>query len=124
MGVWNLGPTTIRLDMIRYGYGGVVTQATNKQTTVVLNKATGAITLNAESLGAGAETSFTVTNSKVALGDVPHVIHSSAGTAGAYFVQANSIAAGSFKITVSNLTAGALAEAIVVSFVVLKGSTV
>ena len=35
------------------GAGGTVTQATNKSTTVVLNKTTGQITMNAASLAAG-----------------------------------------------------------------------
>jgi hypothetical protein len=50
------------------------------------------------------------------------VNHSSAGTAGSYLVQANSIAAGSFKITVANVGSTA-SEAIVLSFVALKGAS-
>ena len=46
----------------------------------------------------------------------------SAGTAGSYLVQANSIAAGSFKITVANVGSTA-SEAIVLSFVALKGAS-
>lgn len=105
------------------GAGGTQTQATSKSTTVVLNKVTGAITMNNASLNAATEVSFTVTNSTVAAADVVVACHSSAGTAGAYSVECNSIAAGSFAITVSNLTAGALGEAIVLSFVVIKGAT-
>ena len=37
--------------------------------------------------------------------------------------QATNIAAGSFKITVANLSAGSLGEAIVLSFVALKGAS-
>ena len=44
----------------------------------------------------------------------------SAGTAGAYLAHATNIAAGSFKITVANVPAGSLGEAIVLSFVALK----
>ena len=47
----------------------------------------------------------------------------SAGTAGAYIVSANSIASGSFKITVSNVSGGSLSEAIVINFVALKGAS-
>jgi hypothetical protein len=51
------------------------------------------------------------------------VNHASGGTAGSYLVQANSIAAGSFKITISNVSAGNLGEAIVLNYVALKGAS-
>ena len=105
------------------GAGGTVTQATSKSTTVILNKVSGQITMDAANLTAGTEVSFTVTNSTVATADVVMACHASAGTAGAYAIEANSIAAGSFAITVSNVSAGALAEAIVLNFVVFKGAT-
>lgn len=110
-----------------YGIGGTdiatslatnqVTQATNKSTAVTLNTFGGLITLEAtDSIAAGAEVSFTVNNSLVGANETVLVNHVSGGTAGAYLVQANTSAAGSFKITVSNLTAGPLAEGIVLSF--------
>ena len=108
-----VGPTT----------GGTVTQATNKGTGVTLNTESGQITMNDAALAAAAEVSFTVTNSKVAATDVVVACHGSAGTAGAYIVSANSIAAGSFKITVSNVSGGSLSEAIVINFVALKGAS-
>ena len=74
-------------------------------------------------LAAAAEGSFTVNNDKIAATDVGICNHASAGTAGSYLVQANSIAAGSFKITVANLSTGSLGEAIVVNFVALKGAS-
>lgn len=107
------GPTT----------GGTVTQATNKETAVTLNAESGQITLNGAELAAAGEATFQVNNSKIAATDVVVCNHSSAGTAGKYLVQANSIAAGSFKITVANVSTGALSEAIVVSFVALKGAS-
>ena len=79
--------------------------------------------MNNAQLDAGTEVSFTVTNSKVAATDVVVACHGSAGTAGAYIVSANSIAAGSFKITVSNVSGGSLSEAIVINFVALKGAS-
>ena len=80
--------------------GGTVTQATNKGTAVTLSTESGQITLNGAALADAAEVSFTVTNTKIAATDVVVACHASAGTAGAYIVSANSIAAGSFKITV------------------------
>ena len=102
--------------------GGTVTQATNKTTGVTLNAASGQITMNGASLAGGAEATFTVTNSEISSTDVVVVNHSSAGTAGSYLVQANSIADGSFAITVANVGSTA-SEAIVLSFVALKGAS-
>lgn len=108
-----VGPTT----------GGTVTQATNKSTGVTLNKASGQVTMNNAALAAAAEVSFTVTNSEVSATDVVVVNHGSAGTAGSYLVNANGIAAGSFKVTVSNVSGGSLSEAIVINYVALKGAS-
>ena len=103
--------------------GGTVTQATNKGTGVTLNTESGQITMNNAALADAAEVSFTVTNSKVAASDVVVACHGSAGTAGSYLVNASEIGSGSFKITVSNVSAGNLGEAIVINFVALKGAS-
>ena len=103
--------------------GGTVTQATSKSTGVILNTNSGQITMNNAALAAAAEVTFAVTNSQVAATDVVIVNHGSAGTAGAYVVQANTMASGSFKITAANLSAGDLSEAIVINFVVIKGAS-
>ena len=108
-----VGPTT----------GGTVTQATSKATGVTLNKASGQITMHAAQLDAGVEVSFAVTNSEISSTDVVIVNHGSAGTAGSYLAQANTIADGSFAITVTNASAGNLSEAIVLNFVALKGAS-
>ena len=108
-----IGPTT----------GGTVTQATNKSTGVTLNTESGQITMNNAALAAAAEVTFTVTNSKIAATDVVVANHGSAGTAGSYLVNANTMASGSFKVTVSNVSGGSLSEAIVINFVALKGAS-
>lgn len=105
------------------GAGGTVTQATDKSTGVTLNKATGAITMNAAALAGGALVTFTVTNSAVAAADFVDAIHASVGTAGTYDVEVTSIASGSFTITVHNRTAGSLSEAIVLRFIVFKAAS-
>lgn len=104
------------------GAGGTVTQATSKSTGVTLNTRCGQITMNAAELAANTAVSFTLTNSQVAAGDVIITNHVSGGTVGAYYFGARS-AAGSATITLRNLTAGALSEAVVIAFAVIKAST-
>lgn len=103
--------------------GGATGQLTSKSTTVGLNTHSGQITMDDATLAAAAEVTFTVTNSQVAATDVVIVNHGSAGTNGAYLVGAGLIASGSFTITVANLSTGALSEAIVINFVVIKGAS-
>ena len=105
--------------------GVSVTQATSKSTGVTANAASGQITMNNAALAAGAEVSFTVTCSEVSSSDVIIVNHARAGTAGAYLVQANNVtlSGGFFNITVANVSAGSLSEAIVLNFVALKGAS-
>jgi hypothetical protein len=101
------------------GAGGTVTQLTSKATTVILNKQTGSITTDAASLAAATTVSFTLTNSTLEAGDVLILNHISGGTAGAYTLNAQ-CAAGSASINIRNVTAGALAEAIVIRYAVIK----
>jgi hypothetical protein len=106
------------------GTGGTVTQATDKSTGVTLNKRCGQITMNAASLAAAAEVSFTLTNSVIAATDVIMVSIASGATAGAYSVQCDATAAGSCRISVGNRNTGSLGEAIVLNFVVIKSVAV
>lgn len=105
------------------GAGGTVTQITSKSTGVTLNTVSGQITTNAAALGAAARVSFVVTNSAVAATDNIVVSIASGGTANAYRADITAIAAGSFTVTVENITAGSLSESPVVVFSVLKGVT-
>jgi len=104
------------------GAGGTITQQTNKATGVTLNTICGQITMNAASLAAATIVSFVLTNSKIASGDVLVLNHVSGGTPGSYTLNARA-AAGSATIDVRNNTAGALAEAVAIGFVVVKGVT-
>jgi hypothetical protein len=101
--------------------GSSVTQQTNKSTGVSLDGLTGLITMNNASLAADTTVSFTLTNLVIEAGDMVHVQHVSAGTQAAYIVTALA-AAGSAAINVHNATPGALAEAIVLKFSVVKMS--
>lgn len=102
------------------GVGGAITQITSKATGVTLNKVCGQITTHNAALAAAAEVSFTVTNSAVAATDVVVASIASGATAGAYVVQVDAVAAGSFRVSISNQSAGSLGEALVINFVVLK----
>ena len=101
------------------GSGGAVVQSSSKATGVTLNKSNGQITMDAASLSAATVVSFTLTNSVIEAGDIIVMNHISGGTLGAYIFNA-STAAGSASINVSNWTSGALAEAIVIRFAVIK----
>jgi hypothetical protein len=103
------------------GTGGAVAQITSKATGVTLNKRCGQITMNNASLSAAAEVSFTLTNSVLAATDVVMICIGSGATAGAYNVQCDAVAAGSCRISIGNMSSGALGEAIVLNFVVIKG---
>jgi hypothetical protein len=106
------------------GAGGTVTQATNKGTAVTINKPTGSITLNAASLASGAGIPFTVNNSLVTVNDTVIITTRSGSyaTAGAYRIQAEAVTNGAFQVFVLNQTAGALSEALVINFAIIKGA--
>jgi hypothetical protein len=102
------------------GAGGAVTQLTSKTTAVTLNAICGQITTVNTSLAAGAEAAFTLNNTAIEANDVVIVNIKSGATAGAYLVSVGAVAAGSCSITLSNASAGALAEAVVLQFAVIK----
>jgi hypothetical protein len=116
--------TNLNTDKAGYitGEGGTVTQATSKATAVTLSKKCGQITMHNASLAANTTVSFTLTNSTIAATDLLVLNHGSGGTAGSYLLNAQP-AAGSASINVRNVTAGALAEAIVIDFAVIKAVT-
>tara|TARA_Y100000592_G_scaffold87350_1_gene141786 strand:+ start:246 stop:962 length:717 start_codon:yes stop_codon:yes gene_type:complete len=107
----------------KFGYtsGGTKTQVTSKSTGVTLNNLTGQITMNGAALGANTSVSFVVTNSTVAANDIIILNHLSVGL-GSYLFSANTITNGSFTITASNITANPLSQAVVISFIVIKGA--
>lgn len=102
------------------GAGGAVTQASSKATGVTLNKVCGQITMNGAALGAGVEAAFTLTNSTIAATDVVVVSIASGGSSASYGVSVTATAAGSCEITLTNLSAGSLSEAVVLNFAVVK----
>jgi hypothetical protein len=104
------------------GAGGAVTQLTNKSTSVTLNKPTGQITMNNAALAATTNVRFQVNNSLIATTDTI-IVNLSGGfaTGSTYQAWVDGIAAGSFLITLRNISAGSLSEAVVLNFAVIKG---
>lgn len=97
---------------------GSVTQATSKATAVTLNKSAGKITMDAASLGATTNVTFTLNNSLISPNDVL-VLNVYGGTSGAYNAWVSGLSAGAATITVRNITGGALAEAIAINFALI-----
>jgi hypothetical protein len=116
--------TNLNTDKAGYitGEGGTVTQATSKATAVTLSKKCGQITMHDASLAADTTVTFTLTNTSLVATDLLVLNHVSGGTAGSYLLNAQA-AAGSASINVRNVTAGALGEAIVIGFAVIKAVT-
>ena len=101
---------------------GTVTQATDKSTAVTLNKSAGRITMNGAALSGNTAESFTLTNSILSAKDVIVVCISGGATAAAYTVYVSSMAAGSAVITLRNMTAGSLSEAVVINFAIIHNA--
>lgn len=106
------------------GTGATVTQATSKTTAVTINSLTGRITLNNSNLAVAFGNTFTVNNSTVTATDaiITNIV-SGAAVSSRYHVQASNATAGSFLMSIRNLSQADLAEAVVVSYVIIRGQT-
>ena len=106
------------------GAGGTVTQSTSKSTAVTLNKPCGQITMSAAALAAGAEVGFAVSNTLVSLNDSVLISPSWATVnPNNYQCRLNYVGGGSFGISVKNISAGSLSEALQINFAIIKGAT-
>lgn len=108
------------------GAGALVSQATDRTTTVICNGNSGAITTQATSLAAQTSVAFTVTNSSVAIGDVIVLSIRSGPTGLKTIATVTTVAAGSFQINLFN-TATTTADvgtadtgAAIINFAVIK----
>jgi hypothetical protein len=116
--------TTFASEQIGYSAAGqgTVTQATSKTTGVTINKSAGQITMNAASLNSNTSVSFTVTNSLVSAKDTIILnIGGGTTTAATYNAWVDTLTAGSFIVTLRNISGGALGEAVVLNFCVIHG---
>jgi hypothetical protein len=105
---------------LRVNPGGTVTQATNKSTAVTLDTPCGVITMHNASLAATTSVSFTVNNAYIDADDTVNINIGSGATANSYYVMVDAVAAGSFRVQVRNVTAGALGEALVLNYSIIK----
>ena len=105
------------------GAGGTVTQATSKATAFTLSKMCGQITTAADLLTHATVVSAVWTNNKIAATDVVIINHKSGGTIGAYVFNVSCGAGTATLYIQNNQTSGSLSEALVLSFVVIKGVT-
>lgn len=98
-----------------------VTQITSITTGVTCNAYSGVVTTVSQTVAAGAEAEFTVTNSKVAATDVVVACIKTHTSAGTFAVDVSAVAAGSFKLRLTNLDAAAAGNnVLVINFLVLK----
>jgi len=126
--VYSTGPTFNGFGVIGtagFGYstggGGTATQTVSRTSPVSVSKTSGAITLVAATTTANQVSTFTVTNTLVAITDV--VIVSMKSASGIYFPAVTSTFAGSFNISVFTPTAVGSAESPVINFAIIKAVT-
>jgi len=100
-----------------------VTQASSITTGVTCDAYSGVITTVSQTVAAGAEAEFTVTNAKVAATDVIVACIKTHTSAGDFIVGVSAVAAGSFKLRLTNLHASTAGNnVLVINFIVLKAS--
>ena len=99
---------------------GAVTQLTSKSTAVTLNKSAGQITMNNAALANGAIISFTLNNTLLSARDLL-IVNVSGGiaTTGTYTAFVSTVAAGSAVISLYNVSAGSLSEAVVLNYAIV-----
>ena len=103
------------------GAQGAVTQGTSKSTGVTLNTSMGRITTDSATLNTLTNVTFTLTNSSISVKDVIILNVSSGATSGAYNCWISSMSAGTCTITLRNISAGNLSEAVVINFAIIHG---
>lgn len=98
---------------------GTVTQATSKSTTVSLDKSAGQITMNNASLGAATNVTFALNNTYISANDIVVLNVGAGATAGAYNCWVSGLSAGVALITLRNISASPLSEAVVINFALI-----
>lgn len=118
-GLTSSGPTGAGIGYAT-GAGSAVTQITSRSTAVTINTLCGKITTDTTSLGVGAQTSFVVNNSTVAIGDTVLLTIENVGI-GISIISVTAIANGAFTIRTYNAsTSTAETTAFIINFTVIK----
>lgn len=100
-----------------------VTQATSITTGVTCSAYSGVITTVSQTVEAGAEAEFTVTNTLVSATDVVVACIKTHTSAGSFIVATSAVADGSFKLHLTNLAAATAGDnVLVINFLVLKAA--
>jgi hypothetical protein len=105
------------------GTGGTVTQQTSKSTAVTIDALCGEITTNNQQILPHGQATFTVNNALVDETDIIPMHHISGGTIGHYLINTNTIADGSFKVSIESIGTGPQSEALVLRFVIIRTVT-
>jgi hypothetical protein len=102
------------------GAGGSITQGAGAKTnSVTINRPTGIIVTDNAALAANTSVTFNVSNTVISATDIVVVSHIAGGTLGSYNF-AVAPAAGNANITIRNITAASLSEALTLRFIVIK----
>lgn len=100
-----------------------VTQATSITTGVTCNALSGVITTVSQTVAAGAEADFVVTNNQVVETDVVVACIKTHTSAGTFMVSVAAVGAGQFTVRLTNLHASAAGDnVLVINFFVIKAS--
>ena len=100
-----------------------VTQASSITTGVTCSAYSGVITTVSQTVAAGDEAEFTVTNTLVQATDVVVACIKTHTSAGSFIVATSAVAAGSFKLHLTNLHASTAGNnVLVINFIVLKAT--
>jgi hypothetical protein len=100
-----------------------VTKASRITTGVTSDAYTGVITTVSQTVAGGPDAEFTVTHAKVAATDVVVASIKTHTSAGDFIVAVSAIAAGSFKLRLTNLHASTAGNnVLVINFLVLKAT--
>ena len=100
---------------------GTVAQVIDKGTGVTLNKLAGQITMTDANLASLTTVTFTLTNSLISPKDIVLLNIVAGATEGAYDCWVSSLSAGVCTITLRNISANNLAEAVVIEFGIIHG---
>ena len=107
---------------LKINTGSTVTQGTSKSTAVTCDGPCGQITMHNAALAASTSVGFTVNNSYIDADDTVNICIGSGATAASYVYVVDSVAAGSFKIHLRNVSGGSLGEAVVLNYSIIKNS--